>query len=186
MEGITYFKNPGEENTGEVLQLVKKRAGELGIKTIIVASTRGETALKSMEVLKGFKVIFVSHTAGFKDPDTQEFSDETRRKVEAMGGSIVTTAHAFGGLGRAVRKKWGSPETGDIVASTLRIFGEGMKVACEIALMATDAGLVGTVEDVISVGGTVRGADTAVVLKPMNAHRFFDLKVGEIICKPKF
>ena len=143
-------------------------------------------ALKAMAVFKGFKVIFVSHTAGFKDAGTQEFSQETRRKVEMMGGNIVTTAHAFGGLGRAVRKKWGSPETGDIVAGTLRIFGEGMKVVCEIALMAADAGLVSTQEDVISVGGTSRGADTAVVLRPVNAHRFFDLKVREIICKPKF
>jgi len=186
MDGTTYFKNPGEENTAEVLKLVKKRAGELGIKTIVIASTRGETALKAMKALKGFKVIFVSHTYGFKDADTQEFSEETRQKVEAMGASIVTTAHAFGGLGRAVRKKWGAPETGDIVAATLRVFGEGMKVVCEIALMAADAGLVSTSEDIISVGGTSRGADTAVVLKPVNAHRFFDLKVREIICKPRF
>lgn len=186
MDSITYFKNPGVENTETVLRLVKQRAGDLGIKTIVIASTRGETALKAIESLNGFKVIFVSHTAGFKDADSQEFSRETRGKVEALGAAIVTTTHAFGGLGRAVRKKWGSPETGDIVASTLRVFGEGMKVVCEIALMAADAGLVSTREDIISVGGTSRGADTAVVLKPVNAHRFFDLKVREIICKPRF
>jgi hypothetical protein len=186
MDNIAYFKNPGEENTSEVLELVIKRAGELGIKTIIIASTRGDTALAAMDILKGFKVIFVSHTYGFKDADTDEFSDEIRRKVEAQGAKVVTTAHAFGGLARAVRKKWGAPETGDIVAGTLRVFGEGMKVVCEIALMAADAGLVSTTEDIISVGGTSRGADTAVVLKPVNTHRFFDLKVREIICKPRF
>lgn len=186
MDGITYFDNPGPENTGAVLRLVKKRAGELGVKTIVIASTRGDSALKTMKALKGFKVIFVSHTYGFKEADAQEFSDEVRRKVEAQGATVLTTTHAFGGLGRAVRKKWGSPETGDIVADTLRVFGEGMKVVCEIALMAADSGLVSTGENIISVAGTGKGADTAVVLKPVNTHRFFDLKVREIICKPRF
>ncbi|MBI2979936.1 MAG: hypothetical protein HYY41_03810 [Chloroflexi bacterium] len=61
-----------------------------------------------------------------------------------------------------------------------------MQVACEISLMAADAGLVRTDEDVISIGGSHRGADTAVVLKPVNSTNFFDLRVGEILCKPVF
>jgi hypothetical protein len=75
---------------------------------------------------------------------------------------------------------------GDIVASTLRIFGEGMKVTCEISLMAADAGLVRTDEAVISIAGTGRGADTAIVLCPVNTGDFFRLKVKEILCKPHF
>jgi hypothetical protein len=186
MDNITYFANPGEENTGEVLRLVKRRASKLGIKTILIASTRGDTALKTMEVLKGFRVIFVSHTAGFREADKDEFSQEVRENVEKMGAKVLTTTHAFGGLSRAMRQKWETPGLGDIVASTLRTFGEGMKVVCEIALMAADSGLVSTNEDVISVAGTGHGADTAIVLKPVNTHRFFDLKVREIICKPRF
>ena len=73
---------------------------------------------------------------------------------------------------------------GDIIANTLYIFGQGMKVACEIALMAADSGLVRTDEDVISIAGTGHGADTALVLSPVNTHNFFDLKVKEILCKP--
>ena len=75
---------------------------------------------------------------------------------------------------------------GDIVANTLRIFGQGTKVACEITLMATDSGLVGTDEDIIAIAGTGKGADTAVVLSPVNSHNFFDLKIKEILCKPHF
>jgi hypothetical protein len=71
------------------------------------------------------------------------------------------------------------------MAYALRIFGEGMKVACEIALMAADAGLVRTDEEVIAIAGTGRGADTAVVLVPANAHTFFDLRILEILCKPR-
>jgi len=40
MEGKTfYFEKEGRENTEEVLHIVKQRAEELGIKTIVVAST---------------------------------------------------------------------------------------------------------------------------------------------------
>ncbi|MDQ1352131.1 MAG: uncharacterized protein QG657_2437, partial [Acidobacteriota bacterium] len=39
-------------------------------------------------------------------------------------------------------------------------------------------------EDVISIGGTGKGADTALVIQPANSFHFFDLKVKETICKP--
>jgi hypothetical protein len=58
-------------------------------------------------------------------------------------------------------------------------------VAIELALMAADAGLVRTDEDVISIGGTGRGADSALLIQPANSFNFFDLKVKEIICKPR-
>jgi len=41
-------------------------------------------------------------------------------------------------------------------------------------------------EDVICVAGTGHGADTALVLRAVNARNFFDLKVREILCKPHF
>ena len=50
--------------------------------------------------------------------------------------------------------------------------------------MAADAGLISTKENVIAMGGTGRGVDTALVIKPANVQSFFDLKVKEIICKP--
>jgi hypothetical protein len=97
---------------------------------------------------------------------------------------VLTCQHAFGGVGRAVRNKLSTYQVDEIMAYTLRIFGQGIKVAIELALMAADAGLVRTDEDVISVGGSGSGADSAIVLQPANSSRFFDLKVKEIICKP--
>jgi hypothetical protein len=35
------------------------------------------------------------------------------------------------------------------------------------------------------VGGTARGADAAVVIKPANQSDLFNLKIREIICKPR-
>ena len=113
-------------------------------------------------------------------------AEENRKKVESKGGIVLTTTHAFTGIGGAMRKKFSMYLLGDVIANTLRIFGQGMKVVCEISLMAADAGLVQTGEDIIAIAGTGRGADTAVVLKPVNTNDFFDLRVREILCKPHF
>ncbi|MFC1995687.1 pyruvate kinase alpha/beta domain-containing protein [Chloroflexota bacterium] len=181
-----YFENPGNENTYEVLRIARQRAEELDIKTILVASTRGDTAIKAVEVFKGLRAIIVTHATGFLDPDTQQFTEENRKIVEDKGGILLTTTHAFRGVSRAVRDKFNTITTVDIMASTLYILGQGFKVACEIAMMAADSGLARTDEEVISIGGSNLGADTAVVLKPVNSHHFFDFKIKEILCKPHF
>ena len=183
---ITYFANPGRENTEETLRIARQQAEALGIKTILVASTAGDTAARATEVFSGFKIITVSHVAGFLRPDSQELTEENRKVIESKGGVVLTTTHLFSGLSAAMRKKYDTYVIGDIVANTLRILGEGMKVVCEITAMAADSGLVRTDEDIIAIGGTGRGADTAVVLRPVNSNGFFDLKVKEILCKPHF
>lgn len=187
MEGrIVYFSSTGRENTEEVLGIVKRRAEELNIKSILVASTSGDTAVRAVKVLEGVRVIAVSHATGMKEANFQEFTEENRQKIESNGGIVLTAIHAFAGLGGAMRKKFNMYLFPEVVASTLRIFGQGMKVVCEIALMAADAGLVRTDEDVIVIAGSGRGADTALVLTPVNSNDFFDLKVKEILCKPHF
>ncbi len=186
MESTTvYFDKPGRENTDAVFEIARRRAEDLGIKTIIVASTTGETALKAVDALKGFKVVIVTHVTGSREPNVNPMSDETRRTVASKGGVMVTAAHAFGSIDRALRKSFNTMNFGETIASVLRVFGQGMKVVCEIGLMAADAGVVRTDEEVISIGGTGRGADTAVVLNPVNTTDFFNLKVKEILCKPR-
>jgi hypothetical protein len=188
-KNVVYFEKPGgDENTDKTLALAKARAGELGIKTVVVATTEGKTGAKAVSVFKGFKVVVVTHVQGFLGPNTQELTPENRKAIEAGKGIIVTAAHAFGGLQRALAATMPAPPSqaiGDIVAMSLRMFGQGMKVACEIAAMAADAGLVRVDEDVISIGGTGRGADTAIVIQPNYVHRFFNTRVKEVICKPR-
>ena len=82
--------------------------------------------------------------------------------------------------------KFNSQEIGVIIANTLRLMGQGMKVVVEISVMAADSGLVGIDEDIIVIAGSGRGADYAVVLKPVYSNDFFDLKIKEILCKPRF
>lgn len=187
MDGkIVYFEKTGPENTEVVLRIAKQRAEELGIKTILVASTTGSVAVKAVEVLKGLRLIFVSHSTGFSEPNVQRFTEENRKIVEDNGGIILTTTHVFAGLSRALRNKTNTVAIGDLVAETLRIFGHGTKVACEISMMAADAGLVRSDENIISVGGTSKGSDTALVLTPVTSQNFFELKIKEILCKPHF
>jgi len=185
VSNATYFKKPGKENTEETLKLAKARAIELDIKTIIVASTTGESGTKAAKFFEGYKVIVVSHVCGSREPDVQEMSEEHMAAIKQIGGVIVTAGHAFAGIDRAIRRKFNTYEVSEIIAGTLRIFGQGTKVAAEIAMMAADAGLVRTDEEVISVGGTGAGLDTAVILSPVNTHSFFDMTIKEIICKPR-
>ena len=133
---------------------------------------------------KDIKVIAFTHVTGYAKPDTQELDEKDRRELESQGVTVLTCQHAFGGVGRGVRNKLATYQVDEIIAYALRIFGQGAKVAIEVALMAADAGLVRTDEDIISVGGTAKGVDAALVLQPANSSRFFDLKVKEVICKP--
>lgn len=71
-----------------------------------------------------------------------------------------------------------------MIAQTLRLFGQGMKVVVEITTMAADAGAIPVGKDVIAIAGSGKGADTAVVIKSASSHNLFDIVVREIIAKP--
>jgi len=180
-----YFEEPGPENTARALEIAKERADELDIDTILVASTRGWTGAQAAELFQDHHLVVVSHSTGFVEPNLQQLTEENRAVIQDAGATILTCQHAFGGVNRAVRKKLGTYLTDEIVAYTLRTFCEGMKVCVEISMMAADAGLVSAGDPCIAVAGTGRGADTAVVLRPVNAQQFLDLRVMEILAKPR-
>jgi hypothetical protein len=165
--------------------LARRRADELGIKTIIVASSSGATGIQACHLFQGKRVVVVSSFTGFHKRGEQRLSEGTREAIEELGGVVVTASHVFTGVSRAFFLKFGTAGVDEVVRGTLYSFGQGMKVVCEIALMAADAGTVSVDEDVISIGGTGGGADTAVVLRPTNMRDLFDLKVKEILCKPR-
>lgn len=181
---ITYYPEISEANTEVTLKAVKKRAEELGVKNIVVSSTRGGTALKVLEHFKGYNVVVVTHVAGFKETGKIEMSDETVEEIKAKGGKVLTTVHGFGGVASAVYKKFNTIESPLLIANVLRMFGQGMKVVVECIAMASDAGLLPMDEEVISIAGTGKGCDTAVLAKPAHSGNIFDLYVKEIIAKP--
>lgn len=181
---ITYFEKLGEENTEFTLEAARKRAEELGVKDILVASTRGGVGLKAAEYFKGYNVVVVAHSTGFREPGKNEMPEEAQEKIRAAGGRVLVTGHAFAGVSRAIARKFDTLGPAELAANVLRLFGQGMKVVVEITYMAADSGMIPMDRDVISIAGSGRGADTAVVIRPAHLNEMFDLYVKEIITKP--
>ncbi|MGQ9678909.1 MAG: pyruvate kinase alpha/beta domain-containing protein [bacterium] len=181
-----HFNRAGEKNTTETLSLALARAQALNIKNLVIASTTGKTALAlTRRANKRFNIVCVTHQAGFAQPGMSELKLSTENALKSLGVAVLRTTHLFAGIDRALRLKFGGIAPAEIVASVYRTFGEGFKVAVEIAVMALDAGLVPYGVDLISIAGTGSGADTAIVIQPTHSNRFFETKIKEIICKPR-
>ena len=180
---MLYFEKPGRANTDAVVEAVCRRAEELGIGHLVVASNTGWTAEKFLN--RGLKVVCVTHHVGYKAPGEDEMEPEARKKLREAGVEVLTTTHLLAGVDRALRMKFEGLYPAEIMANTLKIFGQGVKVCVEVASMALDAGLIPYGEEIIAVGGTGRGADAACVLVPHHASSFFETQVKEIICKPR-
>ncbi len=181
---MTSFPKAGRINTAACLELAVTELQKANISTMVVASTYGDTGLKAAELLsgKGVNLVVVTHNYGFKEPAHIEMTQETRQRLEKMGAKVFTGTMPFRNIGTAIRQGLGYSQQ-DLIANTLRILGQGIKVCVEIAMMAADAGHVGT-EDIVTVAGTGRGADTAAIIKPAPSNALFDLKIRKIIAKP--
>lgn len=184
---VVYFDKAGEHNTPEALRIAKDYAEKEGVKYVVVASTRGDVALKARDAFKGSGVnlIVVTHAHGFRETGKQEFDENIRKELESEGIKVLTATHAFAGIDRAIVKNIGGTTLVDMIARILRLFGEGMKVTVEIVMMAADAGLIPVDQDVLSIGGTAKGSDTVLLIKPVNTRNIFELKVREVLAMPR-
>jgi len=183
----TRFPTPGPENTRLATDAAVSRLSALGLKDIVVASNTGVSAkqvLASLGSAGPVNLVVVTHHVGFREPGQDEMSPEVRAELAAAGVKILTASHLFAGVERAVTKQFGGLFSGGVVSNTLRLFGEGAKVAVEIAVMALDAGLIPYGRDIMSLGGSGRGTDTALIVRPAHSPSFFDTRVVEIVCRP--
>lgn len=181
---VVYFEKRGKQNTEETLRLARARAEELGIKQVVAASTHGYTALKAAEIFQGsaIELIAVSISTAF-DKEGWTMSPKERKKVEQAGVRVLTTIH---GLADGVAEGlYGESTPGNVIANTLRMFSQGMKVAVEVSIMALEAGVVPMDREIIAVGGSDEGCDTAVVVRPAYARKIKEYRICEILCKPR-
>lgn len=178
-----YFKNIGNENTNATVEAAINTAIERDIKYIVVASSSGETA-KLFKNDNGINIVMVSHACGTAGAGKNELSDETKTELLNSGIKVLTTTHVLSGAERGISRAFGGISPVEIIAQSLRMFGQGTKVCVEISIMALDAGLIPYGKPVIAVGGSSKGADTALILTPSHANKIFDTKIHEIICKP--
>ena len=179
-----YFKEPGKQNTDALLGIVKDYVKKEKVMNIVVASSTGETGAKAAKTFKDVNIVVVTHHHGFMQQGKHELREEFKKEILVNGAKIFTGTHALSSAERAIKKTLGTVEPLELIAYALRLMGEGTKVCVEVALMAADAGLMPTDQDVVAIGGTGTGADTALRIKPANAARLFDLKIREVIAKP--
>ena len=185
-----YFDKPGPVNTNDAARFAIERAKELKLKTIVVASSSGETARVFFDAMKGtgLSLVVVTHVMGFTKAGEWEFSEKTAQELRKEGVKIVTGTHALSGLERALSKSpkvGGASRTEAIAEALRRVIAVGLKVAVECVLIAADQGAVRIDEEIIAVGGTASGADTVCVIRPAYTASFFDLQVREIVAMPR-
>ena len=160
---MIYFEGPGREHVDETLSLAKERAQQLGIRNVVVASTRGFTAEKALGVFQDTDIILT--VVGI---DRGRFPQDLLGRLEERGHNVCFSRDV-------------SYEYPDLVRTAYRRFCEGVKVAVEIPMIAAEAGLIATDEDVVSIGKW----DTAMVITPSTSDSFSELRVRELICKPR-
>lgn len=181
------FETGGEHNTDATLAIALERARALGIRQVVVASSHGATARKAHAVFAphGIKVIAVSIGHSWEEKGWT-MDAATKAELSALGVIVHTGIHALGdGVGSAFSARFGGRSPAEIVRDTLYRFSQGMKVAVECLLMAADAGLLDMKQEVIAIGGTSSGADTAIVCKPAYPRTFHELEIREILAKPR-
>ena len=166
-----YFRDSGPQNSEEVLEAIKNRIAGGNIETVVVASTSGETGAKFAEELKGTaSVIVVSH---------ERIGPTFKRQIAEYGGKAFDKTHV------AL-----DAEGMDDIRKSFYTLGQGFKVAVEVVLIASDIGAIELYKDVVGVGGTSNGADTALVLRATPSREIFTedkmkkLEIREIIAIP--
>jgi hypothetical protein len=194
---VRYFANYGAENTDEVIEAVAERLQEGDIRAVVMASSTGKTALRLAQGIKDMaRVICVSDPpwARGRFPGSSGLSPENRAKLESLGVEIIdympyaSMAYSW----QALENIYGALDLLVVAFDAFRMVGgNGLKVAIEVGLMATNAGKVKAGEEIISVGGTGGGADTAIVLKAAFSCDIFPKdpekrpEVREILAMPR-
>ncbi len=184
---VLYFEKTGPDNTMQCIESVKDAIKNFKYDHVVVASTTGSTGKAFAEALEklAINLVVITHSYGFREPNTIEMSGEIREMIQTKGGKVYTGTMITHSLETSLAKKFSGVYPSLLVAQSLRRFGEGIKVCCEIVMMAADAGLIPEGEEVVAVAGTGRGADTVAIIRSATSKRFLDLKVLEISAKPR-
>jgi len=193
---VFFFSQPGGDNTPQVIQVVRSRIREGDITKILVASESGRLALEFKKELPKQTVVCVTY-----DRETRRMYKKPellKKKLAASGITIVDTVKEPLTRGLVFRNWWRGRnivlpgESADLFWMTLIcVGGHGLRTAVEIVFMAVEAQVVQTGEKVLSVAGTGRGADSALVMKAskfedaVGRHPLSRMKIEEILAMPK-
>ena len=155
---------------------------------ICLASTTGNTARSALRVIKDInytgKFVVVRNVCGFHTPGETGMDNEIYNELTENGVQVITAAHALSGCERGISNKYSGVYPVQIIADSLRMLGQGVKVCVEISLMANDAGAITYGKPIVCVAGSGSGADTICIVTPAYSASVLDTKINEIIEKP--
>ncbi|MEM4246191.1 MAG: hypothetical protein QW390_02730 [Candidatus Bathyarchaeia archaeon] len=196
IKSITYFQRPGPENTSQLISVVRERIGIGDLNIVVVPSTTGKTAeLFERELGGEAEIVEISEdeTASMCKVVANREGGLLRKLIESRldeasrRGDPIFRRDAYDlTLLPFCGKKF------DAVSNILYAFGQGMKVAIEISIAAVETSKVKPYIEVISVGGTGQGADTAIVVRTSTQEDAFGkianrrLSILEIIAMPRW
>ncbi len=163
---VLYLK-PGAKGTAGLIEAVVERVKEGDVATVVVASTKGKTAIRLGEPLKG--------AAGVVSVTEFTYGDDVKKSMKKLKITPVERADLPIQDRREMRE-------------ALLLFGTGVKAALEVAAIAADKGLAQ--DKVVAVAGSRGGLDTALVVKPSGSSDFSNpdpekrMAVLEIVAMP--
>jgi len=190
-ESVVYFEDvtKAAANTRVVVETVDAYLAAHRTKHVVVASCTGYVGAKFAPLKLSHpkvNVVAVKMAPAIDAIYDVKVDPKHVAAMEKAGVAFVGGTHVLtGGADRALRAKFdgGFPPTA-IIAETLYLFSQGMKVCVEIIAMACDAGLLPEGVEVVSVAGTGHGADTAIVATSAASANLFDLNIHRILAMP--
>jgi hypothetical protein len=193
LHDVYYFQNPDEDNTELVVEAVTKAVERGGIRDLVVSSTSGKTAAIFARSLKDeARIICVSESAyrsewGWEYPCMDQ---KAKEELEGLGVIVLDKVPYVLQSSIYESSKYNVPVPETTFRDTLFAFGQGMKVAVEVVLTAVACGVLDPYKYVIGVGGSGKGADTAIVLRSTFPATVFAkekkkrLEIREILAMP--
>ena len=184
---MVIFEKQGRENTEEAINIALTRAS-MGKYPIVVASSTGATAVKlsdrAIEMGYDGPIVVVTHVNGMKTPGELKIPDECRELLRSRNIDVVIATHLLSGAERAMSANFGGVYPAELIAQSLKMLSQGIKVAVEISCMALDAAKLTYGQPVIALSGSSIGADTVTLLTPSHGADLFKTRIHEILCKP--
>lgn len=184
---MTTFETTGKENTAAAVAIAVEKANALGC-PIVLSSNTGASAEAILEqaAARGYsgQIVVVRSAASAALKGVNKMTPEVKQSLTDRGCTVVTAAHTLSAGERSLSTKLQGVYPLEIMAHTLRMFGQGMKVCVECSTMAMDADALPFQTPVVALGGTSTGLDTAVVLTPSYSSSILDTKIHEVLCKP--
>lgn len=163
----TLYLKPGAKSTADLVEAVGERVKEPGIASVVVASTKGKSALRLAEALRGAaKVVSVTEFT---------YDVDVKKGMKKLAVAAIERADLPLQDRRGMR-------------DALLFFGPGVKAALEVAAIAAEKGVAKG--KVVAVAGSRGRLDTALVVRPAPPSNFSSpdpekrMAVLEIIAMP--